>query len=267
MFHFDNVGLRKKNSPKTVKESLTGSPDIQILSAINLQIAPGQVTAVLGPSGAGKSSLLRLMNRLDDPTDGTLYYDDRPLNSYPVLALRRRVGMVFQIPVMFPGSVAENIGYAARYSSARSETAFQNSETASQNPVTSDPTEFLNMVGLPPELAAQNAEVLSVGQQQRVALARTLANHPDVLLLDEPTASLDPASATAIMELIGRLRTQLGLTVVMVTHILEHAKTYSDFTAFIHQGRLLEACPTPQFFTNPETDEARTFIGGNGGLP
>lgn len=149
------------------------------------------LTAMVGPSGAGKTTLLRLLNRLDDPDDGVVLFEGRDVRDYDVLELRRRVQSVGQVPVTFPGTVTDNIG--------------------------SDTPVLLSRVGLDPVLATREADRLSVGEAQRMALARSLALDPDVLALDEPTSALDTASKGGIERLIRQLADS-GLTVVMVTH-------------------------------------------------
>jgi putative ABC transport system ATP-binding protein len=146
---------------------------------------------LVGPSGAGKTTLLRLLNRLDDPDEGVVLFEGRDVRDCDVLELRRRVQSVGQVPVTFPGTVAENIG--------------------------GDATALLGRVGLDPSLANREADRLSVGEAQRMALARSLALSPDVLALDEPTSALDVANKRGIEELVRELASS-GLTVVMVTH-------------------------------------------------
>ena len=237
MFRLEAVSLVKSACAKA----------ITILSEINIELQPQSITALIGPSGAGKSSLIRLLNRLDDPTSGTVYFQDNQLASFNVLKLRRQIGMVFQMPVMFPGTVGENIHYATR---------FQKIEPSQLKTARA----LLTMVGLDPDLEERRADQLSIGQQQRVSLARTLATNPEVLLLDEPTASLDPTSALEIMQLIRSLQSQLGLTVILITHLLSQAKTYSDFTAYLETGRLIEYGPTELLFTTPQHPEVRNFL-------
>jgi putative ABC transport system ATP-binding protein len=154
------------------------------------------LTVIVGPSGAGKTTLLRLLNRLDDPDDGVVLFEDRDVRDYDVLELRRRVQSVGQVPVTFPGTVADNVGGEA--------------------------PELLIRVGLDPKLADREADRLSVGEAQRMALARSLALSPDVLALDEPTSALDVANKTGIERLVRDLADS-GLTVVMVSHDPRHA--------------------------------------------
>jgi putative ABC transport system ATP-binding protein len=179
--------------------------DGPIVTGFSAEIPAGRLTAMVGPSGAGKTTLLRLLNRLDDPDDGAVLLAGRDVRRYDVLDLRRRVQLVGQVPVTFPGTVADNLaagvpddgdGVGAR----------------------------LARVGLDPALAGRDADRLSVGEAQRLCLARSLALHPEVLALDEPTSALDTASKTGIVALIAELA-GAGLTVVMVTHDPAQAET------------------------------------------
>jgi putative ABC transport system ATP-binding protein len=156
------------------------------------------LTVMVGPSGAGKTSLLRLLNRLDDPDEGVVIFEGRDVRDYDVLELRRRVQSVGQVPVTFPGTVAANV---------------RANSTA----------DLLARVGLDPILAERDADRLSVGEAQRMALARSLALSPDVLALDEPTSALDVESKAGIERLIRDLGDS-GLTVVMVSHDPRHAE-------------------------------------------
>jgi putative ABC transport system ATP-binding protein len=156
------------------------------------------LTVMVGPSGAGKTTLLRLLNRLDDPDEGVVIFEGRDVRDYDVLELRRRVQSVGQVPVTFPGTVAANVSANAT-------------------------ADLLARVGLDPILAEREADRLSVGEAQRMALARSLALSPDVLALDEPTSALDVESKAGIERLIRDLADS-GLTVVMVSHDPRHAE-------------------------------------------
>lgn len=164
------------------------------------------LTAIVGHSGAGKSTLLRLLNRLDDPDTGHVLYDGADVRDYDVLELRRRVQHVGQVPVTFPGTVAENLAMADPSADAAS---------------------LLERVRLAPTLLDRQADVLSVGEAQRLSLARALACEPDSLLLDEPTSALDTASKGGIEQLIRSLADD-GLTVVLVTHDPRQAAELAD---------------------------------------
>jgi putative ABC transport system ATP-binding protein len=172
-----------------------------ILTGFSARIPADGLTAMVGPSGAGKTTLLRLLNRLDDPDAGDVLLDGRNVRSYDVLELRRRVQFVGQVPVTFPGTVAAQVG--------------------------PDVDQLLARVGLDPALATRDADRLSVGEAQRMCLARALARHPECLLLDEPTSALDTRSKGGVETLIRSLADD-GLTVVMVTHDPSQAENLAD---------------------------------------
>jgi putative ABC transport system ATP-binding protein len=172
-----------------------------IIEGFSARIPADGLTAMVGPSGAGKTTLLRLLNRLDDPDGGEVLFESRDVRSYDVLELRRRVQFVGQVPVTFPGTVAVNVG--------------------------PDVDGLLVRVGLDPLLAARDADRLSVGEAQRMCLARALARRPECLLLDEPTSALDTRSKGGIESLIRSLADD-GLTVVMVTHDPRQASELAD---------------------------------------
>lgn len=176
--------------------------DGPIVAGFSATVPAGRLTVIVGPSGAGKTTLLRLLNRLDDPDGGAVLVAGRDVRSYPVLDLRRRVQVVGQVPVTFPGTVAVNI----------------DGEGAG-----ADVAGLLERVGLEPSLATREADRLSVGEAQRMCLARSLALDPEVLALDEPTSALDTTSKAGIEVLIRQLAAS-GLTVVMVTHDPRHAE-------------------------------------------
>ena len=197
-----------------------------ILHDISLEIPAGSVTAVIGPSGSGKSSLLRCLNRLWEPPPGSIFIDGGDITAMDVLLLRRRVGMLFQAPALFEGTVADNIAYGP---------ALQGRRLASQ-----EIAELLQMAGLDAGLVEKPVDQLSGGQAQRVSLARTLANQPDVLLLDEPTSALDPAATRKIESTIRNLRDTLNLTVLWVSHAFEQVERTADRIALLVDGRVAE---------------------------
>lgn len=178
--------------------------DGTIVAGFSAGVPEGRLTVMVGPSGAGKTTLLRLLNRLDDPDGGAVLLGGRDVRDYDVLALRRRVQLVGQVPVTFPGTVAANVD--AGGCGAGGGTG-----------------ELLARVGLDPSLAGREADRLSVGEAQRLCLARSLALGPEVLALDEPTSALDPVSKAGIEALVRELAAS-GLTVVMVTHDPAHAR-------------------------------------------
>lgn len=176
--------------------------DGPIIAGFSARIAAEGLTAVVGPSGAGKTTLLRLLNRLDDPDAGVVLLDGADVRSYDVLALRLRVQYVGQVPVTFPGTVAANLGDG-------------------------DHAALLDRVGLSPDVAGREADRLSVGEAQRMCLARALAREPEVLVLDEPTSALDTASKAGVERLVASLALD-GLTVVMVSHDPRQATHLAD---------------------------------------
>jgi len=197
-----------------------------ILSGISFEVQTGELLGIVGPSGSGKSSLLRLLNRLDEPSTGTVYLDGVDYRHLPPRELRRRTGMVMQRPFLFPGDVATNL----RFGPAQRGEAMPEDEIAS----------LLERVGLA-GFAAQEVSVLSGGEQQRVSLARTLANRPEVLLLDEPTSALDEQSKQGIEELVGALVRDHGLTCVMVTHDRDQARRMCHRVIVLEAGRLVQS--------------------------
>ena len=186
--------------------------DGPIVEGFSAAVPAGRLTVIVGPSGAGKTTLLRLLNRLDDPDGGAVLFAGQDVRRYDVLDLRRRVQVVGQVPGTFPGTVAANVAVA-----------IDGPGSAAADGRHVDVEALLARVGLDPGLAAREADRLSVGEAQRLCLARSLALRPEVLALDEPTSALDTASKTGIETLIVGLA-ESGLTVVMVTHDPRHTE-------------------------------------------
>jgi ABC-type methionine transport system ATPase subunit len=174
------------------------------LQGVDAGMPGGKITAVVGPSGAGKSTLLRAINRLIEPTAGEVYLDGEATSGMDLLDLRRRVGMVFQIPALFGATVEEVTLYGARLAGREA-----------------DAGRLLEMAGLDASFAGKDPLTLSVGEQQRVSIARALALGPEALLMDEPTSALDEAARRRVEELIRDLNASLGLTIVVVSHDLD----------------------------------------------
>lgn len=219
-----------------------------ILRDLTLGIPRTEITALIGPSGSGKTSFLRLMNRLDDPTSGTIHFDGKPLTDYPVQQLRRRVGFVFQHPAMFSGTVAENLRIAVELGGDEAK--------AGALPI----GQVLEAVELSVSYADRDTSELSGGERQRVSIARALMTRPEVLLLDEPTSALDPELAERLLTTIARLPHDYGVSVVMVTHRLAEARDFSDWTIMLEAGTLVEAGPTPRLFSTPTSERTRAFL-------
>jgi putative ABC transport system ATP-binding protein len=192
------------------------------LDNVSLALPGGGITVLEGPSGSGKSTLLRLLNRLEAPDGGSVRYLGDDLAERDVLAHRREVGMVFQAPVLFPGTVADNLAVA--------------------EPV--DPPEhLLERAGLPATFLAREAGTLSGGEAQRACLARALGTRPRVLLMDEPTSALDPA-ASLLIEQLARSLAADGVPIVLVSHDREQARRLGDRIIALDEGRLATG-PTP----------------------
>lgn len=194
-----------------------------VLRGIDLEMAEG-ATALLGPSGSGKSTLLRLLNRLADPAEGTVKLDGEDVRSLDVLALRRRACLVPQIPAPLPGTVAENVEYGPRLCGRAADVAAA-----------------LERAGLDPAFAERDAERLSVGEQQRVMLARALALEPEVMLLDEPTSALDEQAREEVERTLGRLVSESNVSTVLVTHDRDQAMRLAKRIVEIHEGRVVSA--------------------------
>lgn len=235
--------------------------DFQAIEDITIDIVAQAITAFIGPSGCGKSTFLRLFNRMNDYIDGFHMNGDILLNgksvydeSVKVEELRKTVGMVFQKPNPFPKSVYENVAYGLRIQGVKDEELIEERVVKS-----------LKQATLFEEIDSVEKQALSLsgGQQQRLCIARALAVQPSVLLMDEPTASLDPISTAKIEELIGELKKKY--TIVIVTHNMQQAGRISDNTAFLYMGRLIEYGDTQKIFTNPEKDRTQNYITGRFG--
>jgi putative ABC transport system ATP-binding protein len=205
--------------------------DTWLVHDINLEVRQGDVIAVVGPSGAGKSSFLRLLNRLDEPTTGSIFLDGQDYRTIPPRELRRRVGMVMQVPYLFPGTVADNLLYAPR---ARGE------ELAAETVET-----LLAQVDLA-GYGGRAVDTLSGGEAQRISLARTLANSPEILLLDEPTAALDEESKQEVEALILSIVRRQNLTCLFVTHDMAQVRRMVSHVMHMEKGRLVDFRPVQE---------------------
>jgi len=194
--------------------------DRVVLRDVSVEIGDG-ATAIVGPSGAGKSTLLRLLNRLADPVTGAVRFGGRDVRELDVLALRRDVVLVPQVPAPLPGTVATNVAYGPSLCGN-----------------TPDVDRFLELAGLDGSYAPRDAARLSVGEQQRLMLARALALEPDALLLDEPTAALDEATRTGVEITLVELHATLGVALVLVTHDRGQAARMTTRTIELRDGRV-----------------------------
>ena len=200
--------------------------ETSVLDGLSHTIIEGDINALIGPSGCGKSTLLRCLNRLIDPIKGSIMLDGSDIAAIDVLGLRSRVAMVMQSATMFSGSIAENLAFGPR--------------SLGQDIDRSRMVELLELVSLDTSLLDKDAQSLSGGQAQRVSIARALANKPEVLLLDEPTSALDPAATRTIESTLKRLRDELGMTIVLVSHSMEQVERIADTSALMLDGKIIE---------------------------
>lgn len=232
------------------------------LNSISLRVPKNRITALIGPSGCGKSTLLRCFNRMNDLIAGCRIEGDIRLQQQSILApeqdlsaLRRRVGMVFQRPNPFPKSIYDNVVYGLRLQGVRDRRVLDEAVERA-----------LRAAALWPEVKDnlwQNALTLSSGQQQRLVIARAIAIEPEILLLDEPTSALDPISTLVIEELMSTLKQHF--TLILVTHNMQQAARVSDYTAFMHQGSVVEFGETDELFTTPRQRRTEDYITGRYG--
>jgi tungstate transport system ATP-binding protein len=234
-FVYQLQDLRKDYSGRTVT-------DIECLD-----IRRGEVLALVGPSGAGKSTLLRLLNFLEHPTAGQIIYQGRAINGSVPLPVRRQVTTVFQRPMLLKASVHDNVAYGLRLRRLRADGQVH---------------DILARVGLE-QLAHSSAHKLSGGEMQRVALARALVIDPAVLLLDEPTANLDPYNIGLIEDIVRQHNRERGTTVVLVTHNVFQARRLADRVGLMLSGRLVEVASTPTFFDAPSDSRTAAFVRGD----
>lgn len=219
-----------------------GAPK-RILDGISLSFNECGIYSIMGPSGSGKSSLLRLINRLDEPTSGDIFFNGRSITAYAPTDLRRRVGYLFQTPYLFDGSIADNLRYAADISDERVE-------------------ELLTQVRLDPKMAVAPIDHLSGGERQRVALARLLALEPEVILLDEPTSALDPTATASIERLITNIAGECGLTTILVSHDPDQVRRIGGDAILLAKGKVVEHASAEELVGNPKTDIGRNFVAG-----
>ncbi|MFC1566685.1 phosphate ABC transporter ATP-binding protein PstB [bacterium] len=234
----------------------------QILNNITMDIYSNKVTSIIGPSGCGKSTYIRLFNRMNDLVstsrlEGKIFLDNKNINSKKadVVDIRRRVGMVFQKPNPFPKSIYDNLTYGLKINGMRNKTDIE------ERVVTS-----LKNAALWKEVKDRlhdSAIAFSGGQQQRLCIARCLAVNPEVVLFDEPCASLDPISTKKIEELIEELKQKY--TIIIVTHNMQQAARVSDYTAFLYLGNLIEYDHTEKIFTVPKDKRTEDYITGKFG--
>ena len=233
------------------------------LSQISIQVLPNKVTALIGPSGCGKSTFLRCLNRMNDTIPHTKVEGKILLNGQDIYAsdvvladLRQRVGMVFQKPNPFPQSIFDNVAFGPRVVGMAKQGLNLNElveKSLRQAALWDEVKDHLH----------DNALGLSLGQQQRLCIARLLAVQPEVILMDEPASALDPIATLRIEELVDQLKQDY--TIVIVTHNMQQAGRVSDFTALFWLGELIEFSPTQKIFTRPEKQITEDYITGKMG--
>ncbi|KAK8595359.1 hypothetical protein V6N13_016734 [Hibiscus sabdariffa] len=217
---------------------------VPILNGINVGIPKGMIVGIIGPSGSGKSTLLRSLNRLWEPPSDTVFLDGRDIVDLDVLGLRRKVGMLFQLPALFQGTVADNIRYGPNLRGKKLSDV--------------EVSKLLTLADLDSSFLSKTGGELSVGQAQRVALARTLANEPEVLLLDEPTSALDPISTQNIEDVIVKLKKKRGMTVVMVSHSIKQIQRVADMVCLLVNGEIVEVLK-PEELSEAKHPMAQSF--------
>ena len=221
----------------------------RVLDGINLEVQPGEILAIVGPSGSGKSTLLRLLNFLDPPTSGRIRFQGSEFSATRdvPLAVSRRVTMVAQRPILLDRTVEANVRYPLSLRQRRDSVGACAAALA--------------QVGLA-DLAKQRARTLSGGEAQRVALARAMVIEPDVLLLDEPTANLDPYNVGMIEVTVQALNRERGTTVVLVTHNVFQAKRLAQRVGLLLDGKLVELADVGAFFESPQDPRTGAFVRG-----
>ncbi len=239
--------------------------NFQALRDINIKIPTNEITAIIGPSGCGKSTFLRSINRMNDlipnvHTDGVIQIDDENLFDIDVVALRKRVGMVFQKPNPFPKSIYDNVAYGPRVHGLNSKAALDEIVERSLRAAVlwDEVKDSLDKSGL----------ALSGGQQQRLCIARAIAVEPEIILMDEPASALDPIATLRIEDLMQELKQRY--TIIIVTHNMQQAARVSTYTAFFMMGEdragyLVEFGTTDQLFTNPKDKHTEDYITGRFG--
>lgn len=220
-----------------------------VLSVDTLDVLRGEILALVGPSGSGKSTFLRLLNFLEPPTQGTIGFQGQVINGTDEasLTLRRHITTVFQRPILLKRSVEANVTYGLRLRGRRNYTDAVRTALAE--------------VGLD-KLAGEPARTLSGGEAQRVALARALVLEPTALLLDEPTANLDPYNVGMIEEIVTRRNREQGITVVLVTHNVFQARRLAHRVALMLDGRIVEVADSETFFNAPSDARTAAFVRG-----
>ncbi|KKE79916.1 phosphate ABC transporter ATP-binding protein [Oceanobacillus caeni] len=232
----------------TFKNVTFSDRNVPIIKNISGSFAKGKITTLVGPSGAGKTTLFRLCNGLISPDSGQIIINDKPIDEYDPIILRRKIGLALQSATMLSGSVYKNLSLPLTLKG----------ETLPED----DAKELLEDVSLGKDFLNRNINDLSGGQKQKVSIARTLVNRPKVLLLDEITSSLDRISQHDIEELIQKINQKYGTTIVWITHNLDQALTIGDYSWVMMAGEVLETGKS-EFLNNPKDERVKRFIKGD----
>ncbi len=221
-----------------------------VLKHVDLSLERGEVFALIGPTGAGKTTLLRLLNLLEPPVSGEIYFDGAEVvhRKAESLGIRRRMSFVQQKPVVFTMSVYDNVACGLRWRGARKEVVQQKVDEA------------LELVGMT-NYRSRNARTLSGGETQRVAIARALVTKPDLLLLDEPTANLDPVSVSKVEEILSHIIHRQTMTIVMATHDMSQGQRLAGRIGVLVDGEILQVGSPSEVFTMPKSKEVAEFVG------
>jgi len=227
---------------------------LSILDDVSFGIREGEIFTIIGPSGSGKTSLLRLLNRLDEPTSGEVFFKGKPVCEYSPHLLRRFIAIAFQHPKLFGPKILDDLMYPF----------IIDPKPPGNDEIRSRGVDLLARVGLHTDFIDRDVDRLSGGETMRVAMARALMRRPEVLLLDEPTAGLDPEAAQALLDTVLALNRDSGLTIVVVTHRFAYAKRIGQRTMLLECGKVVEIGDTTEFFKNPKTESAMIFLKTEG---
>ncbi|MCL2413588.1 MAG: ATP-binding cassette domain-containing protein [Bacteroidales bacterium] len=224
--------------------------DNPVLKEINVEYLPQKIHVLLGPSGGGKSSLLRLLNALMDPNSGEVSYNNLIYSEAHPKEIRKKIGMVFQKPALFDGTVYDNLIWSMK---------------VQKLPIDKAKIEnMLSQLDIPIDYLDKPIENLSVGEQQRVCIVRTLLANPDVILFDEPTSALDPQRSKKVLELIQQINTQYQKTIILVSHDVNTAIDIADTVTFLQDGQIIFYGAKDQFI-NSDNEVIKNFNGGSHG--
>lgn len=221
----------------------------KVLDIEELNLEEGRITGIIGPSGAGKSTLLYILNGLEKATSGKIVFDGKELRGDPDIETRRQMSMVFQRPTVFNTTVHENMAYSLNLR------GINKVETRERV------LELAKLIGLEDKLS-QKALTLSGGEAQRLSLARAVIHKPKVLLLDEPTANLDPANVAMIEKLVLHAKSEYGTSIVVITHNMFQARRISEKLVFLLNGSIVESGEAHEVFTDPKDSRTLDFIEG-----